>query len=71
MRVDRWSLLRLRCAIAERQRERNHSMRRKALGLLGLLVLNVVLGGCAKCGGFDKFNLPWSASVCDEDPKPK
>jgi hypothetical protein len=46
-------------------------MRRKALGLLGLLVLNIVLGGCAKCGGFDKFNLPWSASVCDESPKEK
>jgi hypothetical protein len=45
-------------------------MRRKALGLIGLIVLNVALGGCAKCGGWDKFNLPWgAATTCDEGSK--
>ncbi len=44
-------------------------MRRKAFGLIGLILLNVALGGCAKCGGWDHFNAPWTPASCEDGAK--
>jgi hypothetical protein len=40
-------------------------MRRTAIRLASIIALGLALTGCAKCGGWEKFNLPYSASGCD------
>ena len=41
-------------------------MLRTTIGILCVILLNATLAGCAKCGGWEKFNLPYSATGCDD-----
>jgi hypothetical protein len=44
-------------------------MRRALFRLFKVVALGAALGGCAKCGGWEKFNLPYSAGGCDDGSK--
>ena len=39
---------------------------RRTTPMIAALLLALVLGGCTKCGGWDKFNLPYGATGCGE-----
>jgi hypothetical protein len=45
-------------------------MRRRISLIFGLILGSLILGGCDKCGDWQKFNTPSLPKSCHGDPPP-
>lgn len=46
-------------------------MPRIAASLSAIVLVGLMMSGCAKCGGFERIYLPYETGTCNEQPPQK